>query len=151
MLSMRFLLADRRNILRTTIALVVVVLGFGVVANGQNSTTPISIIAREIVADGQGRGFTIRIGDVAILSADRFELEQPASIRLLDNVQLGVDPLKTSTGLFVVKVPSSGAVTLRLLDVVITADGAEPDHDLGVLRLLGDVRIRQERPETIRQ
>jgi hypothetical protein len=130
--------------LKTTIALVVVVLGCGVVANGQNSTTAITIQAREIAADGQGRGFTIRIGDVAILSADRFELEQPAVIRLLDNVQLGVDSTKTSYGVFVVKVPSSGAVTLRLLDLVITADGAEPDHNLGVLRLLGDVRIRQE-------
>jgi hypothetical protein len=120
--------------LKTTIALVVVVLGCGVVANGQNSTTAITIQAREIAADGQGRGFTIRIGDVAILSADRFELEQPAVIRLLDNVQLGVDSTKTSYGVFVVKVPSSGAVTLRLLDLVITADGAEPDHNLGVLR-----------------
>ena len=85
------------------------------------------------------------------LSADRFELESPAAIRLLDNVQLGIDASRTPTGLFTVKVPSSGGVTLRLLDIVITADGAEPDHQTGVLRLLGDVRIRQERPDTVRQ
>ena len=131
--------------MKTIITLVTAaVLGFGVFAHGQTASTAITIKAGELSANGQGRGLTIRIGDVAILSADRFELEQPAVMRLLGNVQLGVDPSRTPS--FTVKVPSSGGVTLRLLDIVITAEGAEPDLQLGVLRLLGDVRIRQEQP-----
>jgi hypothetical protein len=131
--------------LKTTIALVTAaVLGFGVFAHGQTASTAITIKAGELSANGEGRGFTIRIGDVAILSADRFQLEPPGTIRLLGSVELGAD--STQTPSFTVKVPSSGGVTLRLLDIVITAEGAEPDLQSGVLRLLGDVRIRQEQP-----
>jgi hypothetical protein len=137
--------------MKTTIALVTVaVLGSAVVAHGQNPATVITIRAGEIAASGQGQGhgLTIRIGD-AILSADRFQLEEAGVIRLTDNVELGVDLSRTPA--FTVKVPASGGVTLRLLDMVITAGRAEPDHRSGVLRLLGDVRVRQERPsDTIR-
>ena len=53
---------------KTTLSLVTVaVLGFGVVAHGQNASTVITIKARQVAANGQGRGFTIRIGDVATL------------------------------------------------------------------------------------
>ena len=144
------LVAGLELLLKITIALATVaVLGFGVVAHGQNATTVITIKAGEINGTGQGRGLTIRIGDVAIVSADRFELEQPATIRLLGDVQLGVDPARTPS--FAVRVPSAGGLNLRLLDVVITATGIEPDYQAGVLRLLGDVRIRQERPALNRQ
>ena len=135
--------------MKTTIALATVaVLGFGVVAHGQNPTTMISMKAGQVDGNRQGRELTIRIGDMAVLSADRFELEQPATIRLLGDVQLGVDPARTPS--FAVRVPSAGGVTLRLLDVVITATGIEPDYQAGVMRLLGDVRIRQERPDLSR-
>ena len=134
--------------MKTTIALVTVaVLGFGVLAHGQNASTVIHITAGEIAANGQGRGsnVTIGVGNLAILLADRFELEPSGTMRLLGNVQLGVDPARTPA--FTVKVPSAGGLNLRLLDIVITATGIEPDYQAGVLRLLGDVRIRQERPD----
>ena len=138
--------------MKATIALATVaVLGFGVVAHGQSASTVIHITAGEVTADGQGRGsnVTVRIGNLAILSADQFELEPPGTMRLLRNVQLGVDPSRTPS--FAVRVPSAGGLNLRLLDMVITATGLEPDYQAGVLRLLGDVRIRQERPDSNRQ
>src|SRR5262245_49939209 len=76
---------NRSYALKMTIALATVaVLGFAVVAHGQTPTTVILMRAGEVLANGQGRGLdlTIRVGD-AILSADRFELEQSGVIRLL--------------------------------------------------------------------
>ena len=103
-----------------------------------------TIQTRELLANSQERAFTLRIGPFAVLSADRFELEQSATMRLLGNVELGIDASRTPS--FAVKLPNSGGVTLRLMDLVITAEGAEPDNESGVLRLLGEVRIRQEQP-----
>jgi hypothetical protein len=136
--------------LKTIIALLTVaVLGFSVRAQGQTASTVIHITAGEIGPNRQGRGsdVTIRIGNLAIVSADRFELEPSGTMRLLGNVQLGVDPARATA--FTVKVPSAGGLNLRLLDVVITVTGIEPDYQAGVLRLLGDVRIRQEQPTDI--